>query len=161
MGSIASLGLAVDGTFHLIIQRLATTDCILGIVPLGRGNDLASSLEIPREPTKAIELALHGEPRQIDLGEVEGRYFGVYGGVGFDGEVARFVNRYRKYLKGSLGYVLGTLRILATYDPPTIRLIDDEGSFEGRVMFVAINKLPSVWRRHDDRATGGSERRVP
>lgn len=136
------VGVGGDGTFHLIIQELASSQCTLGLVPLGRGNDLACSLGIPRNAKEALDLALQGEDRKIDLGEVDGRYFGVYGGVGFDGEVARFVNRHRKFLKGPLGYVLGTLSTLATFVPPVIRIVDDEGSFEGRAMFVVISNCP-------------------
>jgi diacylglycerol kinase (ATP) len=136
------IGVGGDGTFHLMIQEMVGTRCALGIVPLGRGNDLACSLGIPTSAKKSLDLALRGDARKIDLGEVEGRFFGVYGGVGFDGEVARFVNRHRRYMKGRLGYVLGTLWTLMTYVPPTIRVVDDEGSFEGRAMFTVINNCP-------------------
>lgn len=64
-----------DGSIHHAIQALARTDGILGILPIGTFNHLAKDLGIPLDPMEAMELALKGETRFIDLGQVDGRYF--------------------------------------------------------------------------------------
>ena len=43
-----------DGTFHQVEQGLAGTQCALGLIPLGRGNDLARTLEVPESLEEAV-----------------------------------------------------------------------------------------------------------
>ena len=61
----------------------------LGIVPAGSGNDYAcQTLQLPRDPLKALEIALHGTPTPMDAGAVNGRYFINSLGVGIDANIA-------------------------------------------------------------------------
>lgn len=64
-----------DGSIHHAIQGIARSSATLAIIPIGTFNHLARDLGIPLEPLEALEVALHGETRAIDLGAVEGRYF--------------------------------------------------------------------------------------
>src|SRR5947199_8130080 len=63
-----------DGTMHHVIQGLAGTPCALGVIPLGTGNDLAGTLGVPPELEPAVERALAGEIRSIDLVRVGETY---------------------------------------------------------------------------------------
>lgn len=60
-----------DGSLHAVVaalhrQRvLATT--VLGLVPLGTGNDFARALDIPLEPAAAAQVVLTGPDRPLDL----------------------------------------------------------------------------------------------
>src|SRR3954465_9958427 len=56
-----------DGTMHHAVQGLAGTSCALGVIPLGSGNDLAGTLEVPPDLEAAVERAVSGEIRRIDL----------------------------------------------------------------------------------------------
>ena len=80
-----------DGTFHHVAQGLTGSECAMGIVPLGRGNDLAGTLGIPGELSKALEVAIDGSVRRIDVGQVGPHWFLGYCGVGFDSLIA-FIN---------------------------------------------------------------------
>jgi diacylglycerol kinase (ATP) len=133
-----------DGTLQLAAQGIAGTPCALGVVPLGTGNDLAGTLGVPPEIEPAVERALTGEVRAIDLVRVGGEP-GVlaigYAGVGFDGEVTGFANRVER-LKGPLVYPYAVLHTLATFKPPRMRIEHDEGTFEGGAMFAVAANLP-------------------
>ena len=59
-----------DGTFHHVVQGLTGSECAMGLVPLGRGNDLAATLGIPDELPQAVEVAIEGSLREIDVGRV-------------------------------------------------------------------------------------------
>jgi diacylglycerol kinase (ATP) len=131
-----------DGTFHHVIRGLAGGACALGLVPVGRGNDLAASLGVPTETEAALDQALRGPSRPIDLGVAGGLAFGVYCGVGFDSEVARWVNRPGRLIKGPLAYVLGVLSTLTTFKAPTIRVEHDEGIFHEPAMFISLCNCP-------------------
>jgi diacylglycerol kinase (ATP) len=130
-----------DGTMHHAAQGLAGTACALGVIPLGSGNDLAGTLGIPSDLEVAVERALKGEVRRIDLARVGETYCIGYAGVGFDSEVTRFANEV-KFLRGPLIYFYAVIHTLITFEPPRMKVVYDGGEFEGRVMFTVVNNLP-------------------
>jgi diacylglycerol kinase (ATP) len=130
-----------DGTLHYAVQGLAGTPCALGVIPLGSGNDLAGTLGIPPDLDVAVERALNGEVRRIDLVRVGEAFSVSYAGVGFDSEVTRYANEV-KVLRGPLIYFYAVIHTLITFEPPRMRVVHDEGEFEGKVMFTVVNNLP-------------------
>ncbi|HEV8582441.1 MAG TPA: diacylglycerol kinase family protein [Thermoanaerobaculia bacterium] len=130
-----------DGTMHYAAQGLAGTDCAMGVIPLGSGNDLAGTLGIPPDLDVAVERALTGESRRIDLLRIGETYSLSYAGVGFDSEVTRFANEV-KILRGPLIYFYAVIHTLITFEPPRMKVVHDGGTFEGRVMFIVVNNLP-------------------
>ena len=130
-----------DGTMHHAIQGLVNTSCALGVIPVGTGNDLSGTLKIPPDLDVAVKRALTGSIRAIDLIRVGETYSVSYLGVGFDSEVTEFANQV-KILKGPLIYPYSVIHTLATFEPPSMRIVHDEGIFEGRVMFANLSNLP-------------------
>jgi diacylglycerol kinase (ATP) len=131
-----------DGTLHQAAQGLAGSDCALGVVPLGTGNDLAGTLGVPRELDAAVARALTGPVRRLDLVRV-GEVVAIgYAGVGFDSEVTRFANQEVRRLRGPLVYFYAVLHTLATFRAPEMRIEHDGGTFAGRAMFVVAANLP-------------------
>ena len=50
-----------DGTIHEVVNAIAEKpDIVLGVLPCGKGNDLAEALKIPTKPAEAIEVLLEG-----------------------------------------------------------------------------------------------------
>ena len=77
-----------DGTIAEVITGLAGGAVPLGIIPLGTGNQLAANLGIPPDVERAVEVAVNGRPRPIDIGQLgNGRYFALMAGAGWDAEV--------------------------------------------------------------------------
>ena len=56
-----------DGTVREVCAELAGTGIPVGIVPAGTGNLLARNLDIPLYLRAAIDVALTGQDRAIDL----------------------------------------------------------------------------------------------
>ena len=127
-----------DGTFHQVEQGLAGTQCALGLIPLGRGNDLARTLEVPEGLEEAVEFALQGPIHSIDLGRVDSYCFAGYCGVGFDSEVAGYVHSGSRVFKGPVAYPVGVVRNVLFYRSPTVRVEHDGGVIEGARLFVSI-----------------------
>lgn len=130
-----------DGTMHHAIQGLANTSCALGVIPVGTGNDLSGTLKIPPDLDVAVQRGLTGSIRPIDLIRVGETYSVSYLGVGFDSETTELANQV-KILKGPLIYPYSVIHTLATFVPPSMRIVHDEGVFEGRVMFANLSSLP-------------------
>lgn len=114
--------IAGDGLLGAIGGAMAGSETPLGIVPAGRGNDLARVLGIPADPVEAIEIVLAGESRRIDVGEVNGKRFLGIVSVGFDSEANRRANATR-VLRGDLVYAYALLRTLATWKPARFTIV--------------------------------------
>src|SRR5437763_8553367 len=95
-----------DGTINEIIQGLAGSETALGVLPGGTVNVWARELGIPLDDTGARNVLVHGQTRRIDLGCVNGRYFLLMVGIGFDGEVTQAVEGKPLKRLGILGYTL-------------------------------------------------------
>jgi len=130
-----------DGLLGAIGGAMAGAETPLGLIPGGRGNDLARVLGIPEEPERAVEVVLGGHSRQIDVGEVNGRRFLGIVSVGFDSEASRRANEVR-FIRGNLVYAYAALRTLATWKPArfTIRVDHETIRVSGYSVSVANNR---------------------
>jgi len=125
-GGETAVAFGGDGLIGAVAGALADTGAILGILPGGRGNDLARVLGIPLDPVAACAVLAAGTARPIDLGEVQGRPFVGIASCGFDSEANRIANRTR-LVRGNLVYTYGALRALATWRPATFTVtLDDQ-----------------------------------
>lgn len=103
-----------DGLVGPIAGAMRDAPGPLTIVPAGRGNDYARVLHIPREPRAAARLAVEGEERLLDVGEVNGAPFVGIASLGFDSDANRIANETR-LVRGNLVYLYAALRALAAW----------------------------------------------
>jgi len=82
-----------DGTINEIANCLVGSRVKLGIVPMGSGNGLASSLKIPKSITEALKVIKKLNSTKIDVGEINKHFFFSNTGIGFDANV---LNNYSK-----------------------------------------------------------------
>ncbi len=113
-----------DGLLGAIGGAMAGSRTPLGIVPSGRGNDLARVLGIPTDPEQAIAVILAGHSRRIDVGEANGRRFLGIVSVGFDSVANRRANETRM-LRGGLVYAYAALRTLIGWKPARFTIVTD------------------------------------
>ena len=147
----ASVVLAVggDGTLRAVCDELAGTGIPVGIVPAGTGNLLARNIGIPLYIRAAVDVALNGQDRAIDLVRVSGdnmddATFLVMAGMGFDAAIMAGVNERIKKRVGWLAYVLSALRALMF---PTLRLeisVDDAPFTKHRARTVVIGNVGNL-----------------
>ncbi len=134
-----------DGSLHAVVAALHRRHelgaVVLGLVPLGTGNDFARGAGIPLDPVAAAEVVIEGVIRPVDLivdcaGDVVVN--NVHVGVGAQaGQEAR---SWKKRL-GRAGYVVGAA--VAALHPRVLRLhveVDGEpvASLDRPVLQVAI-----------------------
>jgi diacylglycerol kinase family enzyme len=64
-----------DGTINAVASELVGGGATLGVIPSGTLNHFARDLGIPLDAPAAVVATLDGKPREIDVGEVNGRLF--------------------------------------------------------------------------------------
>jgi YegS/Rv2252/BmrU family lipid kinase len=133
--------LSGDGLIGQAGGALARGTTPLGILPGGRGNDLARVLGIPDEIPAAVDVLAAGREREIDVGEVNGRRFLGIASAGFDSQANQLANETR-FVRGNLVYAYAALRTLAGWKHATFTVTLDGERFEhtGYSVAVANNK---------------------
>jgi YegS/Rv2252/BmrU family lipid kinase len=102
-----------DGSLHAVVGALRTAgrlaDVVIGLVPLGTGNDFAATLELPEDPVEAAKVIVAGRTRQIDL-IIDGQDEIVINAahIGIGAEAAKAARPWKKAL-GPVGYVIGAV----------------------------------------------------
>jgi len=129
-----------DGLVGAVGGAMAGAETPLGIIPGGRGNDLARVLGIPDDPLAAVGVLAAGETRRIDVGEANGKRFLGIVSVGFDSECNRLANEVT-IIRSNLVYVYSLFRTLLGWKPArfTIRSESERIRTSGYSISVANN----------------------
>jgi len=111
-----------DGMIGAIADCLRDVPgAVMGVIPGGRGNDLARVLGIPDQPDQAAAVIAAGHSRAIDVGVVDDgsgtptAFVGI-ASVGFDSDANRIANEAPSWLGGFV-YLYGALRALLAWKP--------------------------------------------
>lgn len=131
-----------DGLMGAIGGAMAGAETPVGLIPSGRGNDLARALAIPDEPEAAVEVILAGHSRRIDVGEANGKRFLGIVSVGFDSECNRLANE-TKLIRGNLVYAYSMVRTLIDWRSArfTIAVGEERKRISGYFVDVANNSV--------------------
>ena len=116
-----------DGTLNEAINGTASVDggldmTTFGLVPLGTGNDFASTLAIPDSVEEAVAVALDGCEQRVDLGRANDRVFVNVSGGGFIAEVSDAVPPGLKSVAGRLAYLIGGAEAVWSFEPVGVHI---------------------------------------
>src|SRR3954452_21572564 len=111
-----------DGTVHEVATACVGTRRVMGILPLGSGNDYVKALGMGTKLGRALKVLVQGAVRVVDTGEVNGVRFNNGLGIGFDAEVAAGVAKAPSYIGGFGGYLWSVGRLLWSFECHEARL---------------------------------------
>lgn len=127
-----------DGTVHEVAAACVETGKVMGILPLGSGNDYVKALGVGTDLGQALEVVVEGTVRTVDTGEVNGVRFNNGLGIGFDAEVAAGVAQAPSYLGGFGRYLWSVGRLLWGFECHEARLKLGGEEIPAKTILVAV-----------------------
>jgi YegS/Rv2252/BmrU family lipid kinase len=114
-----------DGTVNEVANGLAWTGVPMAVIPAGTINVFALELGLPFDLEGAVEVAVHGAVRPLDLGKVGDRFFVLMAGVGLDALTIRELSPEAKRRYSELAFVWTGLRAYTRHSLPDFTVIVD------------------------------------
>jgi diacylglycerol kinase (ATP) len=127
-----------DGMVHLALQAVAESDTVLGVVPVGTGNDFARAFGVPATAPvdEATRRALDA-PRIIDAIQSDRGWVASVATAGFSGDVNVRANALR-WPKGPKRYTVATLLEIPRLRSRHVRLIVDGQAHDLDIALLAV-----------------------
>jgi len=140
-----------DGTVHEVVNGLMQVPenkrPILGVVPVGSGNDFAHGIGASKNSNEALTRALNGEASTVDLGLMTDEnsrkeYFDNTLGIGF-GAIVTIRSHKLPILRGFLMYLTAVLQtILIDHNPIRMQIETDGKKWEQSVIYLVLCNGP-------------------
>jgi diacylglycerol kinase (ATP) len=138
-----------DGTVNEAVNGIldaGAKDVELALLPCGTGDDFARTLEIPTDSARALEVAVQGATRPVDVGRAgflgwdgtkQERYFANFAGAGISGAIARRGAATSRRLGARAAYFWATVAVFARWKSVEVRL-DAGGEHRSGLMYEVL-----------------------
>jgi diacylglycerol kinase (ATP) len=135
-----------DGTVRIIADGLAHTGTPMGLIPAGTGNLLARNLDLPLEEGPAIDVALGGHTRIIDLVKITvddrpPEHFAVMAGVGVDAMIMDETDENLKDKVGSAAYFVAAGKAVGRLPVRMTVQLDDHRPVKRDAMVCVVGNV--------------------
>jgi len=131
-----------DGSINEVASVLLDTNVVMGIVPAGSGNGLATHLGYGRDVDEAVSKINTAEEHLIDVGLMNGQPFINIAGIGFDGLVSNLMKG--SNWRGFIPYFLKSVKAGLQYTPRECRIEFDDRVLTEKCFIISIANGP-MW----------------
>lgn len=125
-----------DGTLSEAVNGLVGSETAIAHIPCGTSNLWAREVGFKRRPVRAVEQAVTGERRRVDVGQAGQTYFLLMAGYGIDAAVTQNVSLDVKGRVGAAAYALASVREALRYRGTHMRLRLDQEEVTGHVLML-------------------------
>jgi YegS/Rv2252/BmrU family lipid kinase len=131
-----------DGTVNEVVNGIAGSSAVLGLLPIGTVNVFAMELGLPAHDLQHCwEIIQSDNARLVDLPSANGKYFVQLAGVGLDAQVVKETSLAFKRSFGPLSYLISAAQIAAR-QPPRLFIESENASVdEGSFVLVGNGRL--------------------
>lgn len=127
-----------DGLAHLILQAVVPNKVPFAVISAGTGNDFVRALKWSLSDIEAqLDFVTTHDPSSIDLGLVDGEWFGAVLSSGFDSTVNEKANKL-SWPKGPAKYNVAIALELPTFKPSHFTIELDDRTIETEAMLIAV-----------------------
>lgn len=135
-----------DGTFNETVSGLMQLEHppILGYLPSGTTNDVASSLGLSLDTLEAARVVVEGQSRNLDVGSFNDRWFTYVAAFGAFSDVAYTTPQEEKRILGRMAYVLSGAKSLMDIGPIPTTVEWEGGKIQENVIFGMVSSSTSV-----------------
>ena len=127
-----------DGLAHLVLQSVVHKRIPFAVIPAGTGNDFVRTLEWPLDELEyQLNKVTTQRPIEIDLGLVDGEWFGAVLSSGFDSVVNERANSL-KWPSGPAKYNVAIALELPLFKPTHFEIELDDRTLKTEAMLVAV-----------------------
>lgn len=135
-----------DGTLNETVNALLEGGRMLpvGYIPAGTTNDFANSLGIPKDPLKAADAILRGEPHPLDVGRFGGKRFIYVASFGAFTQTSYSTTQNLKSSLGHLAYIIEGIKELPQLKSYHVRVETEENAYEGEYLFGSVSNSTSL-----------------
>jgi diacylglycerol kinase (ATP) len=131
-----------DGTINEVVNGLAGTNAMLGLLPIGTMNVFATELGLPVNNLELCWEIVNGDSiRAVDLPKANQKFFVQLAGVGLDAQVVKETSSNLKKNFGPLSYLISAVQIAARKPPKLFIQSEDASIDEGSFVLVGNGRL--------------------
>lgn len=129
-----------DGTVDTVVNYMKQNniDLPLAILPVGTANDFAKFIGMPQDVEEACYQILRSEPKDIDIGKINDRYFINVASAGLFTDVSQKTDVNLKNTIGKLAYYLKGLEQLPNFRKLKIKIDSKEMNFDGEMYLMLV-----------------------
>lgn len=128
-----------DGLLHLVLQKIVPAQIPLALIPAGTGNDFVRTLGWSLDSfDEHLECVTTTKPTPIDLGLVDGEWFGAILSTGFDSVVNEKANGLN-WPKGAMKYNAAIAIELPRFRPRHYEIFLDDQTLSTEAMLIAVS----------------------
>ncbi|MBS5925924.1 MAG: YegS/Rv2252/BmrU family lipid kinase [Clostridium sp.] len=129
-----------DGTVDSVVNAMMNRgiDLPIGILPVGTANDFGKFIGIPSDVTKACNQILESEPKAVDIGKINDKYFINVASSGLFTDVSQKTDLNLKNTIGKLAYYLKGIEEIPNFRRLKVHLKSKEVDFNGEMYLILV-----------------------
>ncbi|MGO1369381.1 MAG: diacylglycerol/lipid kinase family protein [Senegalia sp. (in: firmicutes)] len=133
------VGVGGDGTIREVASGIKEKGKgILGIIPMGTGNDLARSLNVSLNINEALKRIIRGKTKEVNIGLAEENIFLNVASIGLDAEIVKNTKLFKGIFKGKVAYTMGILRTLLIFKSKEVTIEYNNIKRDEKILLIAL-----------------------